>query len=151
MHLTAQGLQLIQTFEGFSAEPYQDSVGVWTIGYGSTYTSMGEPVTANHSRITKEEATDLLLMGIGDAEQAVRRLIKVPLTPNQFDALTSFTYNVGPGALQRSTLRMKLNRAQYDRAADELLRWDKAGGNVLRGLTRRRAAERSLFLEDIDD
>ncbi len=151
MHISAQGLQLIQTFEGFSAEPYQDPVGVWTIGYGSAYTPMGESVTANHSRVTKAEATDLLLMGVADAEQAVRRLINVPLNSNQFDALVSFTYNVGAGALQRSTLRMKLNRSQYARAARELLRWDKAGGKVLRGLTRRRAAERSLFLEDVDD
>ncbi len=151
MTISARGLRLIQSFEGFSAEPYQDPVGVWTIGYGTTYTETGERITAHHGRVTKAEATDLLLMGVDEAEQAVRRSIKVFLTSNQFDALTSFTYNVGGGALQRSTLRMKLNRSQYARAANELLRWNKAGGNVLRGLTRRRAAERSLFLEDVDD
>ena len=86
-------------------------------------------------------------MGVADAEQAVRRHITVPLTSNQFSALTSFTYNLGSGALQRSTLRMKLNRAQYERAAEQLLRWNKAGGKVLRGLTRRRAAEKALFQE----
>ncbi len=147
MRINTQGLYLIQRFEGFSAAPYQDPVGVWTIGYGTTYTKQGRPITAKYGKITQAEATELLLMGVADAEQAVRRHITVPLTSNQFSALTSFTYNLGSGALQRSTLRMKLNRAQYERAAEQLLRWNKAGGKVLRGLTRRRAAEKALFQE----
>ena len=79
-------------------------------------------------------------------EQAVTRLVKVPLTQGKFDALVSFTFNLGGGALQRSTLRQKINRQDYEGAANEFLKWVRAGGAVSKGLVARRIAERNLFL-----
>lgn len=96
--------------------------------------------------ITKLEAERLLRKDVCFAERAVLRLIKVPLSDGQFDALVSFTFNLGSGSLQRSTLRRKLNRAEYDSIPNELMRWVNAGGRRLKGLVRRRAAEAELFL-----
>ena len=92
------------------------------------------------------ETETLLIRDLENSEGWVSRLIKTALTENQYSALTSFTFNVGAGALQRSTLRMKLNRGEYQGAADEFPKWRIAGGRILAGLVRRRAAERSLFL-----
>ena len=96
--------------------------------------------------ISEADADALLSRDLEAAEGWVHRLIKTPLTENQFSALTSFTFNVGAGALQRSTLRMKLNRSEYQGAADEFPKWKFANKRILAGLIRRRAAERSLFL-----
>ena len=139
------GLDLIKRFEGCKLRAYRDPVGVWTIGYGHTKT------TRPGQQITKEQAEALLRQDIAEFEQAVESLIDVPLTDNQFGALVSFAFNVGAGALRRSTLRQKLNAGDYEGAARELLKWDKAGGRVLRGLSRRRYAEMTLFLRADDD
>lgn len=144
--INAAGLDIIKTFEGFSPTVYEDPVGIPTIGYGSTWTASGERVTLDHKPITEAQAEALLLREVRRAEGAVRRLIAWPLTANAFSALVSFTYNLGPGNLQRSSLRMKLNRGDLLGAADEFPKWRRAGGRVLRGLVRRRAAERALFL-----
>ena len=97
--------------------------------------------------ISEAEAETLLVLDLESSEGWVLRLVKEPLSENQFSALTSFTFNVGCGALQRSTLRMKLNRGEYTLgAADEFPKWRRAGGRILAGLVRRRAAERALFL-----
>ena len=142
-----EGLAIIKDFEGFSPNVYRDPVGVPTIGYGSTWDSSGERVTMDHPDITEAEGEELLYGEIHNAEKAVGKLITAELTENMYAALVSLTYNIGSGNLQRSTLRKELNYGNYDDAADEFPKWRKAGGRVLPGLVRRRAAERELFLD----
>ena len=144
--INVAGLELIKVFEGFSPTVYRDPVGIPTIGYGSTWDAAGERMTMDHPPISDVDAERLLRRDVRHAEDAVRRLILFPLTANEFSSLVSFTYNLGSGNLQRSTLRMKLNRGDILGAADEFPKWRRAGGRVLRGLVRRRAAERALFL-----
>lgn len=130
---------LVTSFEGLRLEAYQDSVGVWTIGYGHT---LG--VTEGDS-ITKGRALELLYKDVARFEATVNREVIVPLTQYQFDALTSFTFNLGGGNLRESTLLKLLNQGNYDGAADEFQRWVYAGDEKLRGLVRRRKAEEALF------
>jgi GH24 family phage-related lysozyme (muramidase) len=136
----AKGLRLIKAFEGLRLNAYLDAVGVWTIGYGTT-----QGVQPG-MRITEAQAEALLRKDLDRFEAAVNRLVKVPLNEDQFAALVAFTYNVGEGALETSTLLQLLNRRDIGGAADQFLRWDKGGGRTLAGLTRRRRAERALFL-----
>ncbi|AVG37688.1 TPA: lysozyme [Enterobacter asburiae] len=145
MQTSEKGIALIKQFEGCKLTAYQDSVGVWTIGYGWTQPVDGKPIRAGMT-IKQETAERLLKTGLVSYESDVSRLVKVGLTQGQFDALVSFTYNLGARSLSTSTLLRKLNSGDYAGAADEFLRWNKAGGKVLNGLTRRREAERALFL-----
>lgn len=145
MQTSDKGIALIKQFEGCKLTAYQDSVGVWTIGYGWTQPVDGKPIRAGMT-IKQETAERLLKTGLVSYEIDVSRLVKVSLTQGQFDALVSFTYNLGARSLSTSTLLRKLNAGDYAGAADEFLRWNKAGGKVLNGLTRRREAERTLFL-----
>lgn len=145
MQTSEKGIALIKQFEGCKLTAYQDSVGVWTIGYGWTHPVDGKPIRAGMT-IKQETAERLLKTGLVSYESDVSRLVKVGLTQGQFDALVSFTYNLGARSLSTSTLLRKLNAGDYAGAADEFLRWNKAGGKVLNGLTRRREAERALFL-----
>lgn len=145
MQTSEKGIALIKQFEGCKLTAYQDSVGVWTIGYGWTQPVDGKPIRAGMT-IKQETAERLLKTGLVSYESDVCRLVKVGLTQGQFDALVSFTYNLGARSLSTSTLLRKLNAGDYAGAADEFLRWNKAGGKVLNGLTRRREAERALFL-----
>lgn len=145
MQTSDKGIALIKQFEGCKLTAYQDSVGVWTIGYGWTQPVDGKPIRAGMT-IKQETADRLLKTGLVSYESDVSRLVKVGLTQGQFDALVSFTYNLGSRSLSTSTLLRKLNAGDYAGAADEFLRWNKAGGKVLNGLTRRREAERALFL-----
>ena len=145
MQTSEKGIALIKQFEGCKLTAYQDSVGVWTIGYGWTQPVDGKPIRAGMT-IKQETADRLLKTGLVSYERDVSRLVKVGLTQGQFDALVSFTYNLGSRSLSTSTLLRKLNAGDYAGAADEFLRWNKAGGKVLNGLTRRREAERALFL-----
>ncbi|MCO7417058.1 MULTISPECIES: lysozyme [Enterobacter cloacae complex] len=145
MQTSDKGIALIKQFEGCKLTAYQDSVGVWTIGYGWTKPVDGKPIRAGMT-IKQETAERLLKTGLVRYESDVSRLVKVDLTQGQFDALVSFTYNLGARSLSTSTLLRKLNAGDYAGAADEFLRWNKAGGKVLNGLTRRREAERALFL-----
>ena len=145
MRTNAAALAIITGFEGFSAAPYQCPAAVWTIGYGSTRCPDGSRVAADTPHLTEAEAMDWVRQELARTEYDVARLINVPLTENQFGALVSFTYNVGSGNLKASTLRQKLNRGDYAGAADEFPKWRRAGGKILRGLVRRRAAERRLF------
>lgn len=145
MQTSDKGIALIKQFEGCKLTAYQDSVGVWTIGYGWTKPVDGKPIRAGMT-IKQETAERLLKTGLVTYESDVSRLVKVGLTQGQFDALVSFTYNLGARSLSTSTLLRKLNAGDYAGAADEFLRWNKAGGKVLNGLTRRREAERALFL-----
>lgn len=145
MQTSEKGIALLKQFEGCKLTAYQDSVGVWTIGYGWTQPVDGKPIRAGMT-IKQETAERLLKTGLVSYESDVSRLVKVGLTQGQFDALVSFTYNLGARSLSTSTLLRKLNAGDYAGAADEFLRWNKAGGKVLNGLTRRREAERALFL-----
>ncbi|WP_150182605.1 lysozyme [Enterobacter asburiae] len=145
MQTSEKGIALIKQFEGCKLTAYQDSVGVWTIGYGWTKPVDGKPIRAGMT-IKQETAERLLKTGLVSYENDVSRLVKVDLTQGQFDALVSFTYNLGARSLSTSTLLRKLNAGDYAGASDEFLRWNKAGGKVLNGLTRRREAERALFL-----
>lgn len=140
MMMKFKGHELTTSFEGLRLEAYLDTGGVPTIGYGHTAgVRMGQ-------KITKEQALKFLDEDIAEAVEAVNYLVKVSLTQNQFDALVDFTFNVGSGALGSSTLLRKLNVGDYEGAAQELLRWNKDNGKVIAGLTRRREAERKLFL-----
>lgn len=145
MQTSEKGIALIKQFEGCKLTAYQDSVGVWTIGYGWTQPVDGKPIRSGMT-IMQETAERLLKTGLVSYESDVSRLVKVGLTQGQFDALVSFTYNLGARSLSTSTLLRKLNAGDYAGAADEFLRWNKAGGKVLNGLIRRREAERALFL-----
>ena len=146
MKISEKGLNLIKEFEGLVLKPYKDAVGIPTIGYGNTYYEDGRKVLLSDPAITEERATELLNMVVKRYEDAINRYVQVPITQNQFDALVSFAYNVGNENVRKSTLMKLLNRKQYTEAADQLLRWNKAGGKTLKGLTRRRQAERTLFL-----
>lgn len=145
MQTSDKGIALIKQFEGCKLTAYQDSVGVWTIGYGWTQPVDGKSIRAGMT-IKQKTAERLLKTGLVSYESDVSRLVKVDLTQGQFDALVSFTYNLGARSLSTSTLLRKLNASDYAGAADEFLRWNKAGGKVLNGLNRRREAECALFL-----
>ena len=142
MKTSQRGLDLIKQFEGLKLTAYVCPAGVLTIGYGTT-----AGVTPGMT-ITAERAEQLLRQDIAKFERGVRDSVKVPLTENQFSALVSFAYNVGLGAFRTSTLLRLLNKGEYAQAAEQFGRWNKAGGKVLPGLTRRRAAERKLFEGD---
>lgn len=145
MRASENGINLIKQFEGCRLTAYQDSVGVWTIGYGWTQSVDGNPV-AKGMVITQQKADDLLKQGVVQYENGVNSLVKVQLNQNQFDALVDFAYNLGVNALKGSTLLKKLNTGDYAGAANEFTKWNKAGGKEVAGLTRRREAEKSLFL-----
>ncbi|NNJ16322.1 MULTISPECIES: lysozyme [Pseudomonas] len=140
MRTSQRGLNLIKSFEGLRLQAYQDSVGVWTIGYGATR-GVKPGMT-----ITKDQAERMLLNDVQRFEPEVQRLVTAKLNQDQWDALVCFTYNLGAANLESSTLRRLLNAGDYAGAADQFPRWNKAGGKVLPGLVRRRAAERDLFL-----
>lgn len=141
MKTSDAGIDLIKEFEGFEPKPYKCPAGVWTIGYGFT-----KGVTQNTRPITEEQATKRLIEELESYEAAVLDCVDVDLEQHEFDALVSFCYNLGTHSLRTSTLLRKLNAGDYEGAADEFLRWNKAKGQVLAGLTRRREAERKLFL-----
>ena len=138
-HVTDAGLDLIKRFEGFSPTIYICPAGYPTIGYGHVVLAHERQEFA--AGITQAKATDILRKDVGIAERAVLRLISVPLTDGQFDALVSFTFNLGAGALQRSTLRRKVNRGEHESVPGELMKWVWAAGKRLPGLVRRRKAE----------
>lgn len=145
MNISNKGIELIKQFEGCELKAYRDSVGVLTIGFGWTQAVNGKPIKPGMT-IDRATAERLLKTGLVSYENDVSKLVKVKLTQNQFDALVSFAYNCGSRALSTSTLLKKLNAGDYRGAADEFTRWNKAGGKVLPGLVKRRAAERELFL-----
>lgn len=141
--ITKQGIDLIKRFEGFEPEIYLDAAGLPTIGYGHLLRPGEAEMFAGG--ISEAAGEALLIKDVAIAERAVLRLIKVPLTDGQFDALVSFTFNLGNGALQRSTLRRKVNREEHDEVPAEFIRWVWAGGRKLRGLVRRREVEAKTY------
>lgn len=150
MNISKIGIDLIKSFEGCYLKSYKCPAGVWTIGWGTTEPIDGKKICEG-MRITQKQADDLLIKNLKSYENAVCRYVKVPVNQNEYDALVSFAYNCGCGALQKSTLLEKLNKNDRKGAADEFLRWNKANGKELAGLTRRRVAERKLFLTQIID
>lgn len=146
MKISQKGLNLIKRFEGCHLEPYRDPIGLWTIGWGHL---IGDGKTLPiewFRRLTQDEADRLLEKDLEKFERGVLRLCPNNLTQHRFDALISFAFNLGLGNLQNSTLRRKHNRNDVFGAAQEFLKWNKAGGKVFRGLTLRRQAESDLYL-----
>jgi len=154
MHMSPHGLELLQQWEGFKTTVYKDSAGLPTIGVGHLLTKSelssgkitinGVPVSYENG-LTEQQVTDLLAQDVQPAAAAVNNNVKVPLDQNQFDALVSFTFNVGVGAFTGSTLLKLLNQGQYDQVPDQLLRWTRAGGQVVQGLVNRRNNEIKLW------
>lgn len=140
MKLSQDGLDMVKKYEGLYTKAYHCPAGVLTIGYGHT-----GPDVKPGQRIREAQAEKMLRQDMGKFEDAVRRQVKVPLTQGQFDALVSFTFNCGEGALKNSTLLKKLNSGDYAGAQAEFQRWNKGGGRVLPGLVKRRAEEAQMF------
>jgi lysozyme len=148
MKLSQNGIDLIKKFEGLRLNAYQDSVNVWTIGYG--HTSMaGEPVVRAGLKITAQEAENILRRDAIKYERSVQTaLTRVP-NQNQFDAMVSLCYNIGGPAFARSSVCRFFNEGKFAKAANAFLSWNKAGGRVLNGLTRRRGDEMGLFMKPV--
>lgn len=149
MKTSQDGINLIKHFEGLRTKAYLDSVGVATIGYGHTKgVKLG-------MIITETKAEELLKQDLEYFEARVLELVKIPLKQNEFDALVSFTFNLGEGNLKKSTLLKKLNKVAVPTSAimedisNEFLKWNKAGGKELKGLTKRRLAEKMMFTKPI--
>ena len=157
------GLNLIKSFEGLldgdpstvNLDPYIDPVGIWTIGWGHAISVGGSFLKGSENKararglypggITREQAEVLLRADLMDTCRDVTAAVSVPLTDNQFGALVSFTFNLGIGNLKKSTLLRLVNAGDFVNAAQEFKKWNRAGGHVLSGLTKRRAAEATLF------
>ncbi len=142
---------LTAPFEGDVLHVYYDPNRIPTIGYGSIWDLNGNRVTPSTPPITQAQALTLLERELRGALQVVENDVPVALTEHEVEALTDFVFNVGAGNFEHSTLLAKLRAGNYEGAADEFLRWDRAGGVVLAGLARRRAAERALFLKPDGD
>ena len=139
-YMKVHNIDIIKKHEGLRLEAYLPTPNdVWTIGYGHTHT------TKQGLKITEGQAESLLRKDITWVEKAVNTLVVVPLTQNQFDALSSLVFNIGEGAFSSSTLLRLLNAGDYEGAANQFLRWNKQKGVALKGLTKRREEERKLF------
>ena len=145
MNVSEKCLALIREFEGFRSKPYLCPAGVPTIGYGSTRYADGRPVKMTDAPIAEAQAQELLQATLAKYEACVNGAVKMPINQNQFDALVSFTYNVGCSAFRNSTMLRLLNQGYAPQAAAQFNRWTLGGGKVLAGLVSRRAAERALF------
>ncbi len=140
-----KGIELIKQLEGFKSEPYVCSGGYLTIGYGHKLLP-----SDRFNKITEERADIILRKDLLRAERSVLKCIDNPLSDDQFSALVSFAFNVGGAALQRSSLRQKINYGLYKEAAKEFSKWVYAGGKKITGLVRRRKIEQQLFMSDLD-
>lgn len=149
MITSQKGIALIKRFEGLKLTPYICSGGKATIGFGSTFYEDGKPVTMQDPAITMARAEELLRNTLKIFEKGVNDLVKVPINQEMFDALVCFAFNVGLGNLEKSTLLRLLNAKSYFAVPEQFLRWNKAGGRELLGLTRRRKAEMALFNEGL--
>lgn len=148
--ITNRCIELVKKYEGFSATPYLCPAGYWTIGYGEVLGKEWKNEWKNLV-ITKEEAEERLRRKLFQYFLQIFPLVTVPLHPWMWDALTSFSYNVGIFAFRSSSLRQKLNRGEFEDAANEFPRWVYAGGRILKGLKRRREEEKKLFLEGLEE
>jgi len=140
MKMTDEGIKLIENFESLQLKAYKCPAGIWTIGYGHT-SGVTQGMTC-----TQAQAEQFLMQDLGTAENAVCKYVKLQINDNQFSALVSFTFNCGAGNLQSSTLLKKVNINPADATIrNEFMKWNKGGGKVLAGLTRRRQAEADLY------
>ena len=145
MKVNKQGIQLVKSFEGCFLNAYLCPAKVWTIGYGNTKYQNGTAVKQG-DKITQEQAEALLSDILAEFSKDVSKLIKVELNDNQFSALVSFAFNLGVGALSKSTLLKKVNANPNDKTIEsEFMKWVSAGGKKLNGLVRRRTAESKLY------
>jgi len=139
MKTSQKGIDLIKHFEGCELNAYKCPAGVWTIGYGHIKGVQEGDV------ITEQQADEMLVEELNEYENYINTLVTVPLNQNQYDALVSWVYNLGSSNLNSSTLLKVLNSGDYTGVPEQIMRWNKAGGKVLEGLTRRRQAEADLF------
>lgn len=139
------GKNLIKKWEGLCLHAYQDIVGIWTVGYGSTY-----PKVTPNEIITEQDANSRFDNDLVKFEKSITNLVSIPLNSNQFSALVSLAFNVGPGNLKGKGLISKLNSGDYSGAANCFVNYDNAGGKENTGLYRRRLEEKVLFLTPID-
>ena len=157
MKISKKGIDLIKYFEGVKNRPYLCPASLWTIGVGSVlYPEQAKlkvedrksfPLKSADNRVWSDNEIDtLFLTDVYRFERGVERYITVPLTQGQFDCLVAFSFNLGLGTLQKSTLRQKLNRQDYEGAVESLLKYNKAAGKILKGLDLRRKAEAALFM-----
>lgn len=146
MKTSANGRKFIEGFEGLYLHTYDDGTGVLTIGYGHT-TAAGAPKVVKGQTITEAQADEILSDDLGKVEVSVNNLVRVPINQNQFDALVSFQFNTG--ALGKSSVLKKLNVNDFEGAANALLLYNQGGGKVMAGLTRRRQAEKTMFLTPV--
>lgn len=149
MKVNHDTIELIKRFEGFRSAAYQDSVGVWTIGYGTT-AAAGVGITPRKGMVIDEAKASYYLMAAVDkfADQIAQK-ITAPINENEFGAFVSLAYNIGPGAFGASTALRRFNAGDKEGAAKSMRWFNKAGGKVLRGLERRREAEVELFMKPV--
>jgi lysozyme len=146
MKISDEGIRLIKRFEGVKHRPYRDCIGLWTVGIGHLIGD-GKQLPDSYNRtFTESEVDELLRKDLVRFERSIGMLIKVPLRQCEYDSLCSFVFNLGCGTLQRSTLRQKLNRGDKEGASKEILKYNKAGGKIVKGLVKRRNDEYQLFL-----
>jgi lysozyme len=144
LSISSAGLDIIKEHEGLMLKAYKDPVGIWTIGYGHTGTA------APGQQISETQANALLMADVQTAQNAVRTMITAPLNQSQFDALVSFTFNLGSGNLQNSTLRKKVNANPADPTIrTEFMKWVNGGGRLLPGLVKRRQEEADLYFGEV--
>lgn len=143
MKVSQDCIQLVKYFEGFEDTAYLCPANVWTIGYGRTRN------VKEGDKITEVQAERDLLEELEEFKHQVLDSVKVELKQNELDALTSWTYNLGVGNLKSSTLLKKLNAGNKDEVPAEIVRWNKANGKVLAGLTKRREAEAELWAKEV--
>jgi lysozyme len=142
------GIEIIKSMEGFRSAPYKCPAGIPTIGYGATFYPDGKKVTMADKAITEQEGTALLQSMLVSFEKYVDSYCRDDINQNQFDALVSFAYNLGPSNLKSSTLLKKVNLNPEDETIHlEFMKWVKAGGKTLKGLVRRREAESQLYFK----
>ena len=146
MKLSDNGFRLLGELEGIVLRPYKDSVGIPTIGIGSTYYEDGTKVKMTDKAITKERAIQLAKNVVKSFEAQVNKSILLPMTQNQFDSMVLLCYNIGESGFARSSVVRHFNEGNLQKAADSFLLWNKAGGREVKGLTNRRKKERELFL-----
>lgn len=150
MNVNQAAVDLVKEFEGFRADAYKDAVGVLTIGYGTTAMAGVGIKPALGMKISKSDAEAYLHAALDKFANQIAPAITAPINENEFGAFVSLAYNIGPGAFKKSSALRLFNAGDKAGAAKAILLWDKAGGKVLKGLTRRREAERKLFLTPVD-
>jgi lysozyme len=149
MNINKATIDLVKKFEGCNLTAYRDPVGIWTIGYGTTARAGLGIIPTGGMTITQAEADQLLADGLNKFADQIRPMITAGINDNQFGACVSLAYNIGAHAFSTSSALKHINAGDYDKAANAILLWNKAGGKVLKGLVRRREAERKLFLTPV--